>query len=197
MSGWWHHPLSLTQWTWVWENSRRLWRTRKPACCSPWSHNESDLTEWLKTTVRRSHTLCLRFDVLTTPSITFKLPLCINAKAPFSSDSPLIKGLSYMFQDKIQCLNYSTPGPTCSSPSLPTTALVPMVQRFPSHQLPQWGSATLSYQFLCTYAVHSAWNIPLPYLPLPFQSPKEIPFSSKKKKEKTNEHLYLLAPPAC
>lgn len=145
MSGWWHHPLSLTQWAWVWENSRRLWWTRKPACCSPRSHNESDLTEWLKTTVRLSHTLCLRFDVLTTPSITFKLPLCINAKAPFSSDSPLIKGLSYMFQDKIQCLNYSTPDPTCSSPSLLTTALVPMVQPFPSHQLPQWGSAILSH----------------------------------------------------
>ena len=31
--GW---TASLTQWTWVWANSRRWWRTGKPACCSPW-----------------------------------------------------------------------------------------------------------------------------------------------------------------
>lgn len=139
---------------------------------SPRSHNESDLTEWLKTTVRLSHTLCLRFDVLTTPSITFKLPLCINAKAPFSSDSPLIKGLSYMFQDKIQCLNYSTPDPLAPPHHCSPLHWYPWCNLPKSSVTTVRQCHTLSYQFLYTYAVHSAWNIPLPYLSLPFQSPK-------------------------
>ena len=41
---------SSTQWTWVWANSGRQWRTGKPACCSPWGHKESDTTEQLATT---------------------------------------------------------------------------------------------------------------------------------------------------
>ena len=28
---------SLTQWTWIWANSRRWWWTGKLACCTPWS----------------------------------------------------------------------------------------------------------------------------------------------------------------
>ena len=35
---------SLTQWTWVWANSRRYWRTGSLACCSSWSCKESDTT---------------------------------------------------------------------------------------------------------------------------------------------------------
>ena len=38
---------SLTQWTWVWANSRRQWRTGILSCHSPWDHKESDMTEQL------------------------------------------------------------------------------------------------------------------------------------------------------
>ena len=39
---------SLTQWTWVWANSRGLeWRTGKPAVLSTWRGKESDMTEQL------------------------------------------------------------------------------------------------------------------------------------------------------
>ena len=38
---------SPTQWTWVWANSGRWWRTGSLVCCSPWSHKKSDTTEWL------------------------------------------------------------------------------------------------------------------------------------------------------
>ena len=30
----WLEITSLTQWTWIWANSERQWRTGKPACCS-------------------------------------------------------------------------------------------------------------------------------------------------------------------
>ena len=33
---------SLTQWIWVWANSRRQWRTGSLACCSPWGDKESE-----------------------------------------------------------------------------------------------------------------------------------------------------------
>ena len=36
---------SLTQQTWVWANSKKQWRTGKPACCSPWCHKQSDVIE--------------------------------------------------------------------------------------------------------------------------------------------------------
>ena len=42
---------SLTQWTWVWINSRSWWWTRRPgACCSSWGCKESDMIEWLNWT---------------------------------------------------------------------------------------------------------------------------------------------------
>ena len=34
------------QWTWTWANFRRWWGAGRPSC-SPWSHKESDTTEWL------------------------------------------------------------------------------------------------------------------------------------------------------
>ena len=37
---------SMTQWTWVWTNSRRWWRTRKSGY-SPWGHRQLDMTCWL------------------------------------------------------------------------------------------------------------------------------------------------------
>ena len=43
MVGWRHW---LTQWTWVWANSRRWWRTGKPGMLQPIG-SESDMTEWL------------------------------------------------------------------------------------------------------------------------------------------------------
>ena len=38
---------SLMQWTWIWANSRRWWRTGNPGMCSPWGHKELDRTEGL------------------------------------------------------------------------------------------------------------------------------------------------------
>ena len=49
--GWDGWMASLTQWTWVWANSRRWWRTSSLqgglACCSPHSCKESSKTEGL------------------------------------------------------------------------------------------------------------------------------------------------------
>ena len=39
---------SLTQWTWIWANSRRCERQGSLLCCSPWGHKESGVTKWLK-----------------------------------------------------------------------------------------------------------------------------------------------------
>ena len=36
--------------TWVWVGSGSWWWTRRPACCSPWGREESDLTEQLNWT---------------------------------------------------------------------------------------------------------------------------------------------------
>ena len=45
--GWDGWMASPTQWTWIWVNSESWWWTGSLACCSPWSHKESDRTEWL------------------------------------------------------------------------------------------------------------------------------------------------------
>ena len=45
--GWDGWMASLTQWTWIWVNSRKQWRTGKLACCSPQGRKESDTTEGL------------------------------------------------------------------------------------------------------------------------------------------------------
>ena len=45
--GWMASPI---QWTWVWANSGRWWRTGSLACCSPWGCKELDMTEWLNWT---------------------------------------------------------------------------------------------------------------------------------------------------
>ena len=42
--GWDSWMASLTQWTWVWANSRRQWSTRRLVCGSPWDHKELDMT---------------------------------------------------------------------------------------------------------------------------------------------------------
>ena len=47
--GWDDWMTSLTQWTWVWANSRR-WQ-RSLACCSPWGHKASDTPEWLNNNI--------------------------------------------------------------------------------------------------------------------------------------------------
>ena len=42
---------SLIQWTWVWVDCGRWWKTGKPVfqvCCSLWFCKELDTTEWLK-----------------------------------------------------------------------------------------------------------------------------------------------------
>ena len=41
---------SPTRWIWVWVCSRSWWWTGSLACCSPWGHKETDMTEWLNWT---------------------------------------------------------------------------------------------------------------------------------------------------
>ena len=42
---WYGWMASLTQWTWIWANSGREWRTGKPSVLyRPWGHKESDVT---------------------------------------------------------------------------------------------------------------------------------------------------------
>ena len=48
--GWDGWMASLTQWTWVWVDSRCWWWTGRPACCGSWGHKELDTTEWLNWT---------------------------------------------------------------------------------------------------------------------------------------------------
>ena len=43
--GWDGWMASLTQWTWVWVRSGSYDGQRSLACCSPWGHKESDMTE--------------------------------------------------------------------------------------------------------------------------------------------------------
>ena len=52
--GWDGWMISLTQWTWVWPNSRRWWRTGKP--CSAWGHkvHRTQLSHWT-TTTKKGH----------------------------------------------------------------------------------------------------------------------------------------------
>ena len=54
--------LSLTQWTWVWESSRRWWRTGKPGMLHPRGRKESDTTEQLN---NNNNGLCM----LTVPTV--------------------------------------------------------------------------------------------------------------------------------
>ena len=49
--GWGGWMASLTQWTWVWVNSRRWWRTGKPSMLqSMGSQSWTQLSDWTKTT---------------------------------------------------------------------------------------------------------------------------------------------------
>ena len=48
--GWDGWMVSLTQWTWVWANSRSWWWTGRPGCCTPWGYKQLDMTEWLNWT---------------------------------------------------------------------------------------------------------------------------------------------------
>ena len=45
--GWDGWMASPTRWTWVWVSSRSCWWTGGLACCNPWGHKESDMTERL------------------------------------------------------------------------------------------------------------------------------------------------------
>ena len=45
---------SLTQWTWIWTNSGRRWRTEESGMVViPWDHKESDMTYWLNSNNKR------------------------------------------------------------------------------------------------------------------------------------------------
>ena len=47
--GWDGWMVSPTQWTWVWASLGSWWWQGSLACCSPWGHEESDMTEWTTT----------------------------------------------------------------------------------------------------------------------------------------------------
>ena len=55
--GWDGWIISLTQWTWVWVNSRSWWWKGSLACCSPRGLKESDMTERLNWTELKEDTL--------------------------------------------------------------------------------------------------------------------------------------------
>ena len=46
---------SLTQWTWIWANPGDSEGQGSLACYSPWSHKESDTTEWLSNNNHQVH----------------------------------------------------------------------------------------------------------------------------------------------
>ena len=48
--GWDGWMASLTQWTWVWLNSRSWWWTGRLVCCGSWGCKELDMTERLNWT---------------------------------------------------------------------------------------------------------------------------------------------------
>ena len=54
--GWDGWMASLTRWTWVWVNSGSWWWTGRLACCSPWGHKESQMTEQLNWTAFKGGT---------------------------------------------------------------------------------------------------------------------------------------------
>ena len=45
--GWDGWMASMTQWTWVWGNSRSWWQAGRPGVLQLWGHKELDTTEWL------------------------------------------------------------------------------------------------------------------------------------------------------
>ena len=53
--GWDGSVASLTQWTWVWANSGRWWRTGKPGMLQSQGPKELDMTEWLNDNNRPVH----------------------------------------------------------------------------------------------------------------------------------------------
>ena len=49
----WFWMASPTQWTWIWANSGRWWRTQEPlSCCSPCGRREWDMTEQLNSNTK-------------------------------------------------------------------------------------------------------------------------------------------------
>ena len=76
--GWDGFMASLTQWTWVWVNSRSWWWTGRPSVLQPWGHKESDRTEllnWTWKSNRKIHWLCCFFiRTFTTILVYFWVP---------------------------------------------------------------------------------------------------------------------------
>ena len=61
-TGWDDWMASSTQWTWIWANSGRDWRTEEPGMLRPWSHK--DTTDWLN----YNNKGCLRYTLHELPS---------------------------------------------------------------------------------------------------------------------------------
>ena len=59
----WHE---MTQWTWVWANSRKWWRTGNLVCYSSWGRKESDTTEPLNHNSKESGSLLAWWPLLLT-----------------------------------------------------------------------------------------------------------------------------------
>ena len=85
--GWDGWMASLTQWTWVWVNSRSWWWTGNPACCSPWGRKGSDTTERLNWTE----------DLTGAWKIWIPLSLCLwpSQSTGFNGSSQFLGSLSF------------------------------------------------------------------------------------------------------
>ena len=74
--GWDVWMASLTQWIWVWASSGSWWRTRKLACCNPWSGKGLDMTEqlnWTYLSLFTCYSLCLSLGITCVFSHLLKL----------------------------------------------------------------------------------------------------------------------------
>ena len=67
--GWDGWMASPSQWTWVWASSQSWWWTGSLACCSPWGHKESDMTEQLNCTDHSGSTVFILLFLLATTCI--------------------------------------------------------------------------------------------------------------------------------
>ena len=72
-AGWMASP---TQWTQVWENSRRWWRTGKPGERSPWGCRESDMTKWLNNNNANGKEKNAEVAILVSEEVYFKTKEC-------------------------------------------------------------------------------------------------------------------------
>ena len=110
MAGW----HLLTQWTWIWANSGRQWRTGKPVCCGPRGNKESDMTKGLNNDMsyaassRRAHSLeSLSLGLSTSRWCWRSLRESLLAFSKLGDVSMVSRNLSCLKTEKPPCLGKS------------------------------------------------------------------------------------------